>query len=346
MKKISAALVGFGYSGKTFHAPLMSAQPGISLDYLNSSKNEEVKQFYPDVKVIEKFEELLSIETLQLIVLATPNGTHFDFARRALESGKHAVIDKPFVITSSEGEELIRIAKDNNLLLSVFHNRRWDSDFLTLQNVIATRKLGTLNYFEAHYDRFRPRVENRWRENPLPGSGILYDLGAHLIDQALVLFGKPDSITADLEMQRAGAKAVDYFHLILKYGTLRVVLHGSCLAKKHALRYILHGDNGSYVKSGIDPQEEGLKKGILPGDTGWGEEKPEAYGETEYLEDQLEITDSISSKPGCYEKYYEGVALFIGTSSKNPVSAGDALMVIKIIEAAMLSNELKKSIVV
>ena len=344
MVKVGTAIVGFGYSGQTFHAPILNHLPAISLDYIVSSNDRAVKNAYPGTQVVSELEDILPIDSLELIVLATPNSTHFEFACKALEMGKHVVIDKPFVLTAQEGKKLIELANEKQVVLSVFHNRRWDSDFLTIQSLLNTNKLGQIFLYESHFDRYRPQVQARWRENEQPGSGILYDLGSHLIDQAFVLFGKPESITADLEMQRNNAKAVDYFHLILKYQKKRVIIHGSCMVRNNALRYMIHGDQGSFIKSGLDPQENALKAGKLPTHRDWGKENEALYGTLNIVKNDQEIAEKIESIPGCYQNYYDGIAKAIRNKTKAPVTAEEALTVIELIEAAILSHNEKRSI--
>lgn len=344
MKKISTALVGFGYSGKTFHAPILNYLPNISLNYIVSSNEKAVKNSYSETQLVSEFEDVIHINSVELIVLATPNKTHFEFAKKALEMGKNVVVDKPFVITTQEGKELIEIANKKQLVLSVFHNRRWDNDFLTIQSLLGSNKLGKVFLYESHYDRYRPEVQDRWREKDLPGSGILYDLGSHLIDQVVFLFGRPESIIADLEKQRNNAKAVDYFHLILKYQKQRVIIHGSCIAINNSLRYIVHGEKASFIKSGLDPQEDALKVGRLPDESNWGKDKPEFYGVLDTMNNNQPISEKLETIPGCYQNFYDGIAKAIIDRTASPVTAEEALTVIEIIEAAILSNKEKRSI--
>lgn len=270
---IPAGLVGYGYAGGTFHAPLIAATPGLRLATIVSSRPDAVHRHWPQVRVVENITALLADPTIQLVILATPNQTHFPLAREALLAGRHVVVDKPFTITAAEADTLIALAEQQGVLLNVFHNRRWDNDFLTIQHLINQGQLGEVMTFESHFDRYRPAVRDRWRERDEPGAGLLYDLGAHLIDQALLLFGRPDHIWADLGKQREGALADDYFHIVLRFGEKRAILHAGCLVAAPPFRFAVHGTKGSYVKHGLDPQEEQLKQGIRPGDAGWGLER-------------------------------------------------------------------------
>lgn len=259
--KIRVGLVGYGFASKTFHAPLISGTAEMELAAVSSSDAGKVHADWPSVQVVSDPQALFDDPTLQLIVIPTPNDTHFPLAKAALNAGKHVVVDKPFTVTLSQARELDALAKAKGLLLSVFHNRRWDSDFLTLKALLADGTLGDVRYFESHFDRFRPTVQQRWREQKGAGSGIWYDLGPHVIDQALQLFGSPVAITLDAAELRPGAQTTDYFHCTLTYPQRRVVLHASMLVAAQSARYQVHGTKGSFVKFGLDPQEDALKAG-------------------------------------------------------------------------------------
>lgn len=259
-EKIRVGLVGYGYAGKTFHAPLIAGTPGLELAAVASSDAGKVHADWPSMAVVGDAQALFADPALDLIVIPTPNDTHFPLAQQALAAGKHVVVDKPFTVTLSQAQALQQQAQQSGLLLSVFHNRRWDSDFLTLKALLNEGALGEVAYFESHFDRYRPQVRQRWREQGGVGSGIWYDLGPHLLDQALQLFGKPDRLFVDLGELRPGAQAVDYFHALLSYGNRRVVLHASMLAAAESPRYVVHGTRGSYVKYGWTPEDR-LKAG-------------------------------------------------------------------------------------
>lgn len=338
MREVKAGLVGFGFSGMTFHAPVIQEVEGLTMTTVVSSNADKVHHSFPGKHVVSSLDEMLTDKEIELVIITTPNEFHYPMAKQALEAGKHVVLEKPFTVSVEEGERLIEIAKEQECLLSVYHNRRFDSDFLTVQKLIKEEQLGAIMTYEAHYDRYRAEVRDRWREQHKNGSGILFDLGSHLIDQALTLFGKPDSVYADILAQRDEGKTDDYFHLILQYGNKRVILHGGSLVKKHGPRYQIHGMKGSFLKWGIDPQEEALKAGRVPGDEGWGEENSEQYG---VLTDE-DGERIIESLPGSYQTYYKEMYQAIATSSAPPVTAEDALDVIKVIELAFKSNELKK----
>lgn len=335
-KQINVALVGYGFAGETFHAPLISATPGLCLRYIASSDPGKVQKAWLKVDVVG-YEEVFTRAGIDLVVIATPNVTHFDLAQRALNSGKHVVVDKPFTTTVKEAEKLIALAKKKKRLLSVFQSRRWDADFLTLRELLAKRSLGEVMYFESRYDRFRPEVKKRWRELPEPASGTWYDLGAHLADQALQLFDVPDSVYADLAMQRPGAKAVDYFHVLLRYGNRRVVLHGSSLVVANSPRFFVHGTHGSYVKHGLDTQEAALKAGKNPSSPGWGHDPLEGIL---FLEQEGKMrSSSVPNLRGNYLGYYEALRDAILKIGANPVPAEEALQVMRVLELAVRSSE-------
>ena len=241
---LNVALLGYGYAGKTFHAPLIAATPGLRLAAVASSDPAKVRADLPDATVLPDAAAVLAQADLDLVVIATPNDTHADLARRALEAGRHVVVDKPFTLTLAEARELADLAASAGRVLSVFHNRRWDADFLTLRRLVADGTLGEVLALESRFDRFRPEVRKRWREAAIPGGGLWYDLGPHLVDQALRLFGPPDAVYADLALQRPGAEAVDYCHVLLRYPRRRVVLHASMLVAGDSPRFAAHGLRG------------------------------------------------------------------------------------------------------
>lgn len=342
-------LIGYGFAGKTFHAPSIKATRGLELSKVVSSAPLKVLADLPDAEVVGQPEALFNDPGIDLVVIATPNTSHYPLAKAALEAGKHVVVDKPFTIHSQEAHDLIRLADEKNLALTVYQSRRWDGDFLTLKAVLATGLLGEIYSFDNHYDRFRPEVRQRWREQDLPGSGILYDLGAHLIDQALQLFGLPEAITADLRQQRPGAQATDYFHLLLDYGSLQVILHSSCLVKQVGPRFAVHGDRGSFIKYGMDPQEAALLRGERPGphNPAWGKESPEWYGELTTGAGGLEISKAkIETLAGDYPGFYRQLKASLDGEGSLPVAASDAAKNIELIEKAILSSRERRTILI
>lgn len=331
MQPLNVALVGYGYAGKTFHAPLIAAVPELRLAAVVSSRPDAVQADWPQLPVLASLEQALTDPAIDMVVIASPNQQHYPQARAALLAGKHVVVDKPFTVASEQARELCLLAeRPGSPLLSVFHNRRWDSDFLALQALLASGELGALSHFESHFDRYRPEVRARWREQDEPGAGLWYDLGPHLLDQALLLLGWPQTIYANLSRQRAGAQATDYFHVQLGYGKYQAILHGSCLVSGGAPRFSLHGASASYVKFGLDTQEELLKAGGRPGSSGWGHDSepgivyrpPPAVGERRPAPD------------GDYLEYYRAVAGAARGQRANPVTAREAWRVISLLELA------------
>ncbi|MEX1030857.1 MAG: oxidoreductase [Paenibacillaceae bacterium] len=333
---IKVGLIGYGFGGAVFHAPMISAVDGLELSVIYTSNEEKVRLTYPNVLVTTDLNDIWSHTDIELVVISTPNTSHYELAKSALEAGKHVVIDKPFIIDITEGENLIALAKEKGKLLSVYQSRRWDSDFQTVRRLITEEKLGQIYSFEVHYDRFRPEVKDRWKERNEPGSGTLYDLGAHLIDQALQLFGKPLTVTADCLSQRPGSHVNDYFHVILGYGICRVILHSSSLVRGRGPRYQIHGSKASFIKFGEDPQERTLLEGLRPGMPGWGIEDPAEYGEIITFDG---LVTAIPSEIGAYEQFYERMYQAIVGNGPVPVIAEQSLDVIRVIQLAERSSE-------
>ncbi|PLB94655.1 oxidoreductase, partial [Klebsiella pneumoniae] len=262
---INIALIGYGFVGKTFHAPLIRSVPGLNLAFVASRDEEKVKRDLPDVTVIASPEAAVQHPDVDLVVIASPNATHAPLARLALNAGKHVVVDKPFTLDMQEARELIALAEEKQRLLSVFHNRRWDSDYLGIRQMIEQGTLGAVKHFESHFDRFRPEVRVRWREQNVPGSGLWFDLGPHLIDQALQLFGLPQSVQGNIATLRDGAEINDWAHVVLNYPAHKVILHCSMLVAGGSSRFTVHGDKGSVIKARADQQESQLLAGVVPG---------------------------------------------------------------------------------
>ncbi|HFK7188663.1 TPA: oxidoreductase [Serratia odorifera] len=341
-EKLRVGLVGYGYASKTFHAPLIVGTPGVELAAVSSSDAGKVHADWPSLSVVSDPQALFNDPTLDLIVIPTPNDTHFPLAQQALAAGKHVVVDKPFTVTLSQAQQLDQQAKQSGLLLSVFHNRRWDSDFLTLKALLQEQALGEVVYFESHFDRYRPEVRQRWREQGGVGSGIWYDLGPHLIDQALQLFGKPDSLFVDMAELRPGSQSVDYFHAVLHYAKRRVVLHGTVLAAAESARYIVHGTQGSFVKFGLDPQEDRLKAGERLPQADWGYDMRD--GVVTLSRDGVLAEKPLLTLPGNYPAYYAAIRDAINGSAANPVPASEAIAVMEMIELGMASAAQQKAL--
>ncbi len=333
-RPLKVGLVGFGYASATFHAPLIKATPGLSLATVASTAPERVHAAFPDATVYETAEAMYACDDINLIVIATPNDTHFPLARQALEAGKHVVVDKPFVLKAAQAIELIELANTKDLKLSAFHNRRWDGDFMTVSQLVADGTLGRIAHFESHFDRFRPQVQARWRESGVAGGGLWYDLGPHLLDQVLQLFGKPSSIWLDMAQQRDGALTDDWFHAVLTYGNMRAILHASALTAAPAPRFTVHGTHGSYVKHGLDMQETALRAGAALAD-GWTRD-PSGGLLTLHTGDGL-IERAHPTLPGAYSQYYAQMRNAIVHGAPVPVTAGSAREVLALIEAGIAS---------
>lgn len=344
---ISVGLASYGMSGSVFHAPLLAANPQFALRKVLERHGEKSKVRYPAVAVVKDFRALVADESLELIVVNTPNALHFEMGRQALLAGKHVVLEKPFTVTAQEAYDLIALAQAQNRVLTVFQNRRWDGDFRTVQQVVQQQLLGKLVSYEAHYDRFRNYVEaNTWKEETGPGSGIVYNLGSHMLDQALVLFGKPRAITADIGTQRPGGKIDDYYDITLHYSNLKAVIKSSYLVREPGPRYILHGIEGSFLKSGLDPQEEALKAGQLPVGPTWGQEPPADWGLLNTQLNGLHFTGAVETLPGTYPSFYQNVYEAIREGQALQVKPEEAALDIHLIELAQQSSAEKRTILV
>jgi scyllo-inositol 2-dehydrogenase (NADP+) len=339
LRDLNIGLIGYGFAGATFHAPLIGAVPGLVLSHIASSRPEGVRQAHPRARLHADPQALIGTPEVDVVVIATPNDTHHPLARQALLAGKHVVVDKPFTLTVAEAEDLAQLARHQGRLLSVFHNRRWDNDFLTVRQQIESGVLGELNTFISTLDRFRPEVRVRWREDgKVPGAGTLFDLGPHLIDQALLLFGLPLGVMADVGLQRAGASAPDYFHLVLRYaGSLRVMLHAGSVVRLPGPRFAVHGRHGSFVKHGFDPQEDALRAGRAPGSDGWGLDAEADYGELVLDRDGVAVATRVPTLAGAHHAYYRGLREAILHGAPPPVPVDDAVAVMRVIEAAQRS---------
>lgn len=276
---LQVALIGYGGAGRIFHAPLVAGVPGLHLACIVTRQIEAVQRDWPAVPCVAAADTALANPAIDLVVIATPNDSHFELARAALQAGKHVVVDKPCTVTLAETEILLALAGQRGRVLTVFQNRRFDSDFLALQQVIERGQLGRVVQVDSHFDRYRPAVPARWREQNLPGSGLWFDLGPHLVDQALVLFGQPDALLLEQANLRDGARVNDWFHAVLRYdrtqGGLRVILHASTLVAEPGPRWSVHGTQGSFTKFGLDVQEDALKAGQRPhldALHGWGQD--------------------------------------------------------------------------
>ncbi|MBL7111079.1 MAG: oxidoreductase [Bacteroidales bacterium] len=339
MRDIRVGIASYGMSGEVFHAPLLHTHQGFQITKILERTKDRSKDRYPYAAVVRNYDDLLRDPQIELIIVNTPDSLHHEMVLQAIEAGKHVVVEKPFTLSVSDADDLIERTKKAGLMLSVFQNRRWDSDFLTIQKIIQDKSLGRLVEFEAHFDRYRNFIqENTWKELTESGSGIIYNLGSHLVDQALVLFGLPGSVFADIRTFRTGGRVDDAFTLLLKYDDVKVTLKASYLVREPGPKYYLHGTLGSFLKWGMDPQEEALKKGLYPGSDDWGKEPEEDWGTINTEKEGAQIKHKVESVQGNYMVYYDQLYEALANGKPNPVPAEQGRDVIRVIEAAKESN--------
>jgi scyllo-inositol 2-dehydrogenase (NADP+) len=345
MQPINTALLSFGMSGQVFHAPFLQVHEGFNFYAVWERTKNLAQEKYPSVKTYRTLEDLLNDDAIELVVVNTPSVTHYEYAKQCLQANKNVIVEKPFTATVEEGEELIQLAKRKKLLLSVYQNRRYDSDYKALKKVVDENLLGELIEAEFHYDRFNEQLSYKvHKETPTPGVGIVYDLGAHLIDQALQLFGMPQSVFADIDILRPNSKVDDYFELLLFYNHFRVRLHSSLLIREALPAYILHGRKGSFIKAKTDVQEVALQAGKIPNSPDWGKEPENEKGFLHTEKDGKIIKEHISSPQGNYMEYYDSIYKAMRLQQPLPVTAEEGLNVIRVITAAYKSNQQKKTI--
>ena len=331
---LNVGLVGFGFAGKVFHAPVIRAVEGLRLTTI-VQRSGTGDPGYGDVEFVRSVDEMLA-RSIDLVVVATPNTSHHPIAKQSLLAGRQVVVDKPFTVTLAEAEELVRLAKEQRRLLSVYQERRYTGDCVTVQKVVSDGLLGRIVTFEHHFDRFRPELKpGAWREQKLPGSGVWYDLGPHLFDFALLLFGVPQAIGADIRIDRDGAVVDDAFDVTLHYPRMRAILRGSMLASGSAPTFVVHGTKGSFIKYGQDPQEGALKAGQTPGAPDWDRESPELYGKLTTAEG----TQAVPTIPSSFTRYYENIRDAILGQAPLAVTPEWSLDVMRGLLLAALSSE-------
>ena len=336
---LNVGLVGFGFASKVFHAPVIRAVEGLRLTTI-VRRSGTGDPDYADVEFVRSLDELLT-RPIDLIVVATPNTSHHPIAKQSLLAGHHVVVDKPFTVTLAEAEELVRLGKETQRVLSVYQERRYTGDCVTVQKVISEGLLGRIVTFEHHFDRFRPELKpppGAWREQRLPGSGVWYDLGPHLLDYALLLFGIPQAIGADIRIERDGAVVDDAFDVTLVYPRMRALLRGSMLAAGPAPTFVVHGTRGSFIKYGQDPQESALKAGQTPAMPNWDLESPEMYGRLTTPEG----TRAVPTVPSSFTRYYENIRDVILGKTDLAVTPAQALDVMRGLELAVASSRQRR----
>nr|BFE63266.1 Gfo/Idh/MocA family oxidoreductase [Dactylosporangium thailandense] len=339
---LRVGLIGYGLAGSAFHAPLISTTPGLSLAAIvtaNAERQAAAAERYPDARIVGRAEELWSAGDLDAVVVASPNRTHAPMARAALEAGLSVVVDKPLTPASAEAEELAALAAKQQKLLTVYQNRRWDGDFRTVRRLVAEGALGRVLRLESRFDRWRPVPKGGWRESgdPAEAGGLLYDLGSHLVDQALQLLGPATEVYAEAHTRRAGLTVDDDTFIALRHeGDARSHLWATTLAAKAGPRLRVLGDRGSYLKYGLDVQEDALRAGRLPTEPGWGQEEPGAFG---VLTDYDGVDHTVPTDPGAYQDFYAGFAAALRDGAPAPVDVHDAIAALKVLEAARRSAD-------
>jgi predicted dehydrogenase len=336
---IEVGLIGFGLAGRCFHAPVIRAVPGLRLAAILQRSGDSAGQAYPDAQIVRSVAELLAIESIRLVVIATPNQTHFPLASRCLEAGRDVVVDKPFTTTLKEAVQLFSIAGRYGRILTAYHNRRFDADFQALRKVVSGGELGRPVRFESHYDRFRPLSKpGAWREKPGPGSGVLFDLGPHLIDHALTLLGCPEAITADVRIEREDCATDDAFDVCFLYpGGLRAQLKATMMSATPRPRFLVFGTKGSFVKRKFDPLENHLRNGMVPQGDSWDLEGEENWGELTLIEDGQFRQRRIPSR-GDWREFYANVRDVLLGKSALQVTSQQIMNVMKALELAQLSQ--------
>lgn len=342
---IRVGVVGFGLGGRVFHAPLVSSVEGLELAAVVERSTDKARNRYPEITIYRSLEELLNDKSIDLVVVTTPSGNHFEAARQALEAGKNVVVDKPMGVSSAQVAELMALAASRQLLLAPFHNRRWDSDFRTVQKVLQDKCLGRLVHFESCFDRWRPVSSPKpWKEDPAQGGGLLLDIGTHLADQALALFGKPLGVSAEVTRERDGEGSNDSFTVRLRYEGLLVALGSNCLASPGRPRYLLRGTKGNYWKWGLDPQEAALNQIARIPNGPWGQEPPANWGTLNVDVDGGMVIRPVTPTPGDYRIYYAGIRDALLGKGPPPVAAIDAWRTARLLEWAAESAEQRREI--
>ncbi|GAB4094017.1 oxidoreductase [Flaviaesturariibacter terrae] len=338
MTPIRTALLSFGLSGKVFHAPFLHDHPGFELAAVWERSRRDAEKQYPGIHSYSSLESLLADERIELVVVNTPNYTHYEYTRAALQAGKHVIVEKPFTTSVAEGEELLHLAEARGLHLSVYQNRRWDSDFRTVERVLREGVLGKIVEAAIHFDRFNPALSHKeHKETPRPGTGVHYDLGPHIIDAALHLFGMPEALFADLRSLRPGSKIIDNMDLLLFYPELRVRLHAGYFVREPLPAFQLFGTQGSFLKERADVQESGLLQGRRRGGAGWGLEPDSAQGILHTGTGDAAQRSKMPTERGDYAGYFDGIYRALREGAPLPVTGTDGLNVIRIIDAAEAS---------
>jgi predicted dehydrogenase len=342
---IRVGLVGFGMGARVFHAPLIASVEGLELAAVVERHTNHAAERYPGIVTYRSLDDMLADSSLDLFVVATPSGTHFDVARQVLEAGRNVVVDKPTAVTSADIAYLKELAAARHVLLAPFHNRRWDSDFQTIQKLLHEGFLGRLVHLESTFDRWNPGSTRRpWKDDPEQGAGILLDLGTHIADQALVLFGRPEAVSAEVVRERDGQGADDSFTMRLRYPRLTVTLASNCLSSLARPRFHLRGTRGNYWKWGLDPQESALNHVTRIGEAPWGQEPSANWGTLNVDVDGGMVTHPVAPVPGDYRFFYAGIRDALLAKAPAPVTALEAWRVARLLEWAEISSRERREI--
>lgn len=345
MKPIVTALCSFGMSGQVFHGPSLKILPQYKIHKVLERNQRISEQHYPEATIVRDLESILQDPEVELVIVNTPDYLHFEMAKLAMEAGKHVVVEKPFVKESEDAVQLIEIAKKNNVLMTVYQNRRLDGGFLTVQKIMENKLLGRVVEYECHYDRYRNFIqEGSWKEDGDERTGVLFNLGPHIVDQALVLFGKPQAVTAHLSVLRTGGRTTDQFDIKLHYSGFDATLRCSYLVREMGPQFIIHGTEGSFLKMATDPQEEMLKIHRLPDEPGWGKEPQNDWGKLNTSVNGLHFEGKIETIPGNYSHFYTNLYEAIRNGGELMVKPEEALMTIRILEACLESNREKRTV--
>ncbi|GET26126.1 Gfo/Idh/MocA family oxidoreductase [Prolixibacter sp. NT017] len=344
-KVIKTALASFGMSGQVFHGPTIKVNPHFSISKILERTKSLSEKDYPEATIVRSYEKIINDPEIELVIVNTPDPYHYEMTMKALEAGKHVVVEKPFTKTSEEAARLIQLARENNKILTVYQNRRLDSDFLTVKSLLGAGMLGRLVEFESHFDRYRNFVrEGNWKETGDERTGVLFNLGAHMVDQALVLFGDPEAVTCHLAARRTGGEVPDYYDIRLHYDGFNAILKSSYLVREPGPRIILHGTEGSFLKWGIDQQEAMLTEGRLPDEPDWNEEPEEWWGTLHTNINGVEYKGKVRTIPGNFKVFYENLYEVIRHGKELLVQPEESKRVIDVLEACIESNRQRKTI--
>ena len=342
---IHVALASFGMSGMVFHGPSLKVNSNFRIRKILERSKELSAAKYPEATIVRCYDEILNDPQIDLVVVNTPDKFHYEMAKQALDAGKHVVVEKPFVQTPAQANKLINLARSKGLMLTVYQNRRWDGDFLTVKKIVEERMLGRLVEFESHFDRYRNFIQpETWKEAGNERSGALYNLGSHMVDQALVLFGMPQSVTAHLDILRQQGQVNDYYDIRLQYEGFAAILKCSYLVRKPGPRYSLHGSLGSFHKWGIDPQEDALKAGRLPNEAGWGKESQSDWGELDADLNGVHITGKVETIAGNYNAFYENVYNVLVNGAELLVKPEQSRDGVIVLDACLQSHREKRTL--